>query len=160
MKIPDPIEYIEVYYDGRCGMCCLFQEWLSRQNRAFPVRFAAYQSERAEQMFPGISRFEPSREMIVRADSGELFRGAHGWVLCLFSCVKFQRIARRLASPTLLPFAEKTCLAIAARRRGVSRVFFRRKDREVAAKLHSMPDDECAGGCHVEGESRIPDGII
>lgn len=155
MKIPNNIQHIEVYYDGRCGMCCTFHEWVNKQPRAFNVRFVPYQSPLAEEWFPGVNALEPEREMIVRTDTGELYRAAEGWVLCLLSCEKYQAIARRMASPALLPFAEKACHALAARRHKLSKIFFRKKDREVAETLHHMPGGECAGTC-----GNIPDGVI
>jgi len=155
MKIPNNIQYIEVYYDGRCGMCCTFHEWVNAQKRAYPVRFIAYQSPQAEEWFPGVNELEPEREMIVRTDTHKLYRGAEGWVLCLLSCEKYQGIARRVATPTLLPFAEKTCHALAARRHKLSKIFFRKKDREVADEIHRIPEEECVGAC-----SSIPDGFI
>ena len=155
MKIPTNIQYIEVYYDGRCGMCCTFHEWVNQQKRAFPVRFIAYQDPMAEEWFPGVNTLEPEREMIVRTGDQQLYRGAEGWVLCLLSCARYQAIARRIASPTLLPFAEKTCHALAARRHKLSKIFFRKKDREVAEELHRMPDEDCAGSC-----ANIPDGLF
>lgn len=152
MKIPEQIQYIEIYYDGRCGMCCEFQEWLNRQARAFSVRFVPYQDEMAEVWFPELSQLEPEREMIVRTDRHEVFRGAEGWVLCLLSCEKYQGVARRMASPTLLPLTQKICQALAARRYTISKLLFARKDREVAAELHRLPTEECQGEC------QIPDG--
>ena len=50
MKIPTQIQGIEVFYDGRCGMCCSFHEWVNRQPRAFGVEFIAYQAARAEEV--------------------------------------------------------------------------------------------------------------
>lgn len=155
MKIPNNIQYIEVYYDGRCGMCCTFHEWVYAQKRAYPVRFIAYQDPQAEEWFPGVNELEPEREMIVRTQDHKLYRGAEGWVLCLLSCEKYRGIARRIASPALLPFAEKTCHALAARRHKLSKIFFRKKDNEVAAELHRMPAEECVGTC-----SNIPDGLF
>jgi len=155
MNIPNNIQQIEVYYDGRCGMCCTFHEWVNEQERAFPVRFIAYQAPEAEEWFPGINALEPEREMIVRSDDRQLYRGAEGWVLCLLSCQKYQGMAHRIATPALLPLAEKTCHALAARRHKLSKVFFRKKDQEVAAELHRMPDEDCVGTC-----GHIPDGFI
>ena len=155
MKIPNNIQYIEVYYDGRCGMCCTFHEWVNEQTRAFPVRFIAYQDPQAEEWFPGVNKLEPEREMIVRLHDGQLYRGAEGWVLCLLSCKKYQGIARRIANPALLPFAAKTCHALAARRHQLSKIFFRKKDREVAEALHRMPEEECPDAC-----AHSPDGLI
>jgi len=79
MNIPDTIQSIEVYYDGRCAMCCRFHEWVNRQPRAFAVTFVAYQSPRAENLFPGVTGMDPDLDMIVRTERGDIFRGAEGW---------------------------------------------------------------------------------
>ena len=116
MKLPNVIKRIEVYYDGRCGMCCSFHEWINRQPRAYSIEFIPYQAARAEQIFPGVGRLDPAREMIVRTDENEIFRGAEAWVLCLYSCSNHQTAAQRLAGPTLLPIAIHSCRLLAANR--------------------------------------------
>ena len=160
MKIPNNIQYIEVYYDGRCGMCCTFHEWVNAQERAYEVRFIAYQNPQAEEWFAGVSELEPDREMIVRTHQGDLYRAAEGWVLCLLSCKKYQKMAHRLASPVLLPFAQKTCHALAARRHQLSRIFFRKKDDEVARLLHQIPSNEPAKKQRLSKSCYIPDGLF
>jgi len=160
MNIPPDIKKIEVYYDGRCAMCCTFQEWVSQQNRAFEVEFVPYQSERAEELFAGVREMDPDRDMIVRTDQGKIFRGAEGWVLCMLSCQSYERWARRLASPQLLPVARKTCNLIAANRLGISKVLFRKKDKALADAVHEMPQQKCDGSCQLDHPEDSPDGVI
>jgi predicted DCC family thiol-disulfide oxidoreductase YuxK len=151
MDLPTHIERIEVYYDGRCGMCCTFHEWVNRQRRAFAVDFIPYQSPRAEEVFPGIGTLDPAREMVVRTSDGRIYRGAEAWVWCLHSCADHQEIARRLGGPVMLPVAVRACRLLAANRHGLSKLFFRRKDREVRAELHRMDEGTCRdGACPVE----------
>lgn len=160
MNIPNDIKKIEVYYDGRCGMCCTFQEWVSRQQRAFEVEFVPYQSERAGVLFPGVRELDPDRDMIVRTDRGDIFRGAEGWVLCMLSCQSYEKWAKRLASLRLLPVARKTCNLIAANRLGISKVLFRKKDRALADAVHEMPQQPCEGRCHIDPPKDAPDGLL
>ena len=145
MKLPLYLNWIEVYYDGRCGMCCSFHEWLNRQKRAFRVRFIPYQAEEAAERFPEIADLDPAREMVARTSEGQIIRGAEAWVWCLYSCANYRKMARRLASPALLPMAKRACQLLAANRRGLSRVFFRRKDHEVRETLHVMTGPSCDG---------------
>jgi len=145
MKLPLHTNWIEVYYDGRCGMCCTFHEWINRQKRAFEVRFIPYQADEAEERFPGIGRLDPAREMIVRICTGKIYRGAEAWVWCLYSCAHYRKTARRLASPALLPIAMKTCHLLAANRHALSKVFFRKKERAVREELHAMTAPACTG---------------
>ncbi len=143
MKLPELIRKIEVFYDGRCGMCCSFHEWINRQPRAYQVDFIPYQSPDAEKVFPGIGTLDPAREMIVRTDQGNIYRAAEAWVLCLYSCANHQTVAKKLANPGLLCVAIHTCRVLAANRHSLSKVFFRKKDKEVRETLHQMQTPEC-----------------
>ena len=151
MKLPIHVKKIEVYYDGRCGMCCTFHEWIYRQERAFEIQFTPYQAAEAERLFPGLATLDPAREMVVRTDEGTIYRGAKAWVWCLYSCVNYRKTARRLSGPKLLPIAIRACQLLAANRHGLSKIFFRRKDQEVRAVLHQMEPEQCDGEyCTVE----------
>jgi len=146
MKLTEQIKRVEVFYDGRCGMCCSFHEWINRQPRAFGIAFVPYQSPDAETIFPGIGTLDPAREMIVRTCGNEIYRGAEAWVLCLYSCANHRAAARRLAGPGLLPVAIHACRVLAANRHALSKVFFRSKDRKVREELHHMDTPACADG--------------
>ena len=142
MKL-EPTERIEVFYDGHCGMCCSFHEWINKQKRAFQIDFIPYQAADAERRFPGLGTLDPAREMIVRTGEGAVFRGAEAWVWCLFSCRKYQTAAHKLAGPRLLPVAVQACRLLAANRHSLSKVFFRRKDKIVREGLHLMKTIDC-----------------
>lgn len=146
MELPRKINGIEVFYDGRCGMCCSFHEWINRQPREFAVDFVPYQAPHAEHIFPGLGTLDPAREMIVRTSEGKIFRGAEAWVWCLFSCSNHQTIARKLAGPGMLTVAIHACRVLAANRHALSKVFFRSKDKKVREELHRMEPAECVGG--------------
>lgn len=146
MNLPKQCKGIEVFYDGRCGMCCSFHEWINRQPRAFGIEFIPYQAAHAERIFPGLGTLDPAREMIVRTSEDEIFRGAEAWVWCLYSCKNHQEAARRLGGPGLLPLAIHACRMLAANRHALSKVFFRSKDRQVREELHRMEIPECEHG--------------
>lgn len=146
MNLPLHVKRIEVFYDGRCGMCCTFHEWIHGQRRSFGIEFVPYQSSDAEKIFPGLNTLDPAREMIVRTDEGTLYRGAEAWVWCLYSCADYREMARRLARPMMLSVAIRMCRLLAANRHCLSKVFFRRKDREVRKTLHQMEASNCKDG--------------
>lgn len=157
MNLREQVQRIEVYYDGRCGMCCSFHEWIHRQRRAFAVTFIPYQSPDAERIFPGIGLLDPAREMVVRTDDGDIFRGAEAWVWCLYSCEKYQAAALKLGSPAMLPVAVKACRLLAANRHALSKVFFRAKDRAVREQLHQMAGPDCGSElCTTEYPTKKP----
>ncbi len=145
MTLNNDIKKVEVFYDGRCGMCCTFHEWINKQERGSEIDFIPYQSSEASQIFPGIHELDPARAMVVRTDDSEIYRAAEAWVWCLWSCKKHRKLARKLSHPRFLPIAETTCRVLAANRHSLSKVFFRSKDKRVAAKLHKMPKLECEG---------------
>lgn len=150
MEIPENINYIEVYYDGECGICRKFAGWLVEQKRAFEVRLMAYQSEQAHEVFPEIDAYDPAKEMIVRTDIGEIYRGAEGWVMCLYSCEEHQAKARKMCSPLLLPMAAKVGQVMAANRYRVSGLFFRKTEEEAAAEIEAIENPKCdEGGCNL-----------
>ncbi|RYD19638.1 MAG: DUF393 domain-containing protein [Verrucomicrobiaceae bacterium] len=146
MNLPEKIKGIEVFYDGRCGMCCSFHEWINRQPRAFRVDFIPYQAARAEEVFPGLGTLDPAREMVVRTSEGQVFRGAEAWVWCLYSCANHRAAARKLGGPGLLPAAIHACRVLAANRHGLSKIFFRSKDKQVREELHRMESPHCEDG--------------
>lgn len=143
MKLPTEIRKIEVLYDGRCGMCCTFSEWINRQPRTCEIEFFPYQAAKAKELILEIGALNPAKEMIVRTDQNEIYRAAEAWVLCLYSCANQQGLARRLASPTLLKIAIHICRIVAENRHSLSKVFFNKKDKEVNKALHEMQAPEC-----------------
>jgi predicted DCC family thiol-disulfide oxidoreductase YuxK len=145
MRLPTEVRKVEVFYDGRCGRCCTFHEWINRQPRTCEIEFIPYQAAKANEIFPGIEVLDPAKEMIVRTDQNEIYRAAEAWVLCLYSCANQQGLARRLASPTLLKIAIRTCRILAENRQSLSKVFFNKKDKEVKKALHQMQAPDCHG---------------
>lgn len=146
MNLLKQVKGIEVFYDGRCGMCCSFHEWINRQPRAFRIEFIPYQAVHAERIFPGLGTLDPAREMVVRTSENQIFRGAEAWVWCLYSCANHQALARKLGGPGLLPVAIHACRLLAANRHALSKVFFRSKDQQVREELHKMEGAECESG--------------
>ncbi len=152
MNLPLHVQEIEVFYDGRCGMCCTFHEWVNQQRRAFAVRFISYQSEEAARVFPDLESLDPAREMVVRTWEGDVFGGAEAWIWCLYSCVGYRKVAQHLCGPVMLPMAVKVCRLISESRQGLSQLFFRKKNREVLEVLEvlheiRMDDEQGKGEC-------------
>lgn len=151
INLVDDIQKVEVYYDGKCGMCCTFHEWVNKQKRANEIVFLPYQSGEAQEIFPELNTLDPAREMVVRTDTGEIYRAAEAWVWCLWSCEKYRGVAKKFNSPSLLPSVQKLCHLLAANRLTLSKLFFRKKSKQVAEELHAMPAVECEdGNCRIQ----------
>jgi len=129
---------IEIYYDGKCGMCCRFIEWLVAQDRAMEVVCLPYQSEEATKNFPEIESHNPAKEIVVRVDGGEIYTGAEGWVWCLWSGVKYRDVAKLMNSRWMLPVAKKACVLISKNRLKVSKLFFGKKAKQIADEIHKV----------------------
>ncbi len=140
------VKTIEVFYDGRCGMCCTFMKWLEKQERACELISYDYKSSEATAVFRDLLEYHPEKEMVVRMD-GEVYQGGEGWVCCLWACAKYRDVAEKINSRLLLPMAKNICQLVSKNRLGVSRLFFRKKNEEIAAEIEKNQEIKCEGGC-------------
>lgn len=151
MNLDQEVMRMEVFYDGRCAMCRTFVEWLVRQEGACEVVCLDYDGDDARRVFPDLGDYDPEKEMVVRVDGGDVYQGAEGWVYCLWGCVKYRDVAERMSHRLLLPMAKKVCYLVSKNRLGISRLFFRKKNEEIAAELEKAAEEVikigCEGGC-------------
>lgn len=145
MKLEKNVRLIEVFYDGHCGMSSCFTEWLMKQDRAIKVVCLAYQSDEAQRVFPDLNSLKPEKKMIVRLDGDKVYRGAEGWVWCLWSCVKYKKLAKVMNSRVMLPMARKVCLLACKNRLKISKLFFGKKAKQVTDEIHKL--DEVGKDC-------------
>jgi predicted DCC family thiol-disulfide oxidoreductase YuxK len=82
---------LTVFYDARCGLCCALRDWIARQPQIVPVHCR-----------PALT---PAEELVVSADSGEVWRGDDAWLMVLWALSGYRHWAYRLASPLLRPAA-------------------------------------------------------
>jgi predicted DCC family thiol-disulfide oxidoreductase YuxK len=78
-------------YDARCGLCCALRDWIGRQRQLVPVECRP--------------KTEATDDLVVTADSGEVWRGDEAWLMVLWALSAYRHWAYRLASPLLLPTA-------------------------------------------------------
>lgn len=142
---------IEVFYDARCGMCCTFIDWLEKQERAGELMCYDYKSSDALAVFPSLLEYDPEKVMVVRVDGEEVYQGGEGWVCCLWICVKYRWVAKRVNGPLLLPMAKKICYLVSNNRLKISKLFFRKKNKEITDEINAQQkknqDIDCEGGC-------------
>jgi predicted DCC family thiol-disulfide oxidoreductase YuxK len=82
---------ITVYYDARCGLCCAVRTWLARQRQLVTIEC--------------VPATEPGAELMVIADTGEIWEGDSAWIIVLWALRDYRQWAKRLASPSMLPLA-------------------------------------------------------
>jgi predicted DCC family thiol-disulfide oxidoreductase YuxK len=122
-----------VLFDAECELCVRCRNWLMKQPAFVPLVFIPFQSAEAQRRFPGIDAFNPSEQLLVISGDGELYRGAHAWIMCLWALQNYREHAQRLAHPILLPCAQLVCELLSRNRFFLSDALFR-QDAGSAAK--------------------------
>ena len=142
-----------VLYDAKCELCRRVRVWLQGQPAFVPLAFVALQSPEIEQRFPGITALEPARQILVVSDSGDVWRGADAWILCLWALREYREWSQRLASPLLRPFAMRVCDMVSRNRHRFSQWFRRTGSEEIARDLAALEGTQatrfCDSDCHV-----------
>jgi DCC1-like thiol-disulfide oxidoreductase len=106
-----------------------------RQPAYLSLCFIALQSADLAQRFPGIEALTPGEQLLVIADSGEVYRGAAAWIMCLWSLRNYRWHAQKLAAPALLPFARFACELLSENRLFLSRYLLNQDAAGVARYL-------------------------
>ena len=136
-----------VLYDAKCELCRRVRVWLQGQPTFVPLAFVPLQSPELEERFPGITALEPARQILVVADSGEVWRGADAWIMCLWALREFREWSQRLASPLLRPFAMRVCDMVSRNRYRFSQWFQRTGAQEIANTLAAQESTQAAHLC-------------
>ena len=140
---------LTVLYDDRCPLCRTFSTWLARQPTLVGLDLVPAGSGSARRRFPALDHDWTLEEITVVSDAGEVWTGAHAWVMCLWATAAHRALAESLARPSRLPLAKATAhLAAGIRNVTTSR---------VASQGGDYPDN-CAGTCAPNVQGR-PQGI-
>ena len=91
--------------------------------------FIGFQSDEARRRFPSIDALEPSEQLLVISDDGDVYRGAHAWIMCLWALENYREHAQRLAHPALLPLAKGICEMLSRNRFFLSDALFRQRNQ-------------------------------
>lgn len=115
------ITTLYAFYDGECGLCYACRRWLSTQAQLVSVRFLRYQSEEALRLCPCLPDLHPEREIVVMADTGEIYQGDSAWITLLWATAAWRSAAVDLSSPGLRGMARRVVEAISENRLTLSR---------------------------------------
>jgi predicted DCC family thiol-disulfide oxidoreductase YuxK len=118
---------LTVFYDPRCGLCCAIRDWIAFQRQIVPL--VCHPKAAAD------------GELVVVADSGEVWSGDAAWLMVLWALDEYREWALRLASPALLPVA-KRLFRIVSGYRG-----------ELSCRLGLAPDESAEGSSHARSTS-------
>jgi len=100
------VSRLTLYYDGRCGLCCALRDWIDRQRQLVPIDCRP--------------KADAKEELVVVADTGEIWSGDGAWLMVLWALADYRRWSYRLATPTLLPMARAVFAQISEYRGAIS----------------------------------------
>ena len=126
-----------VLYDGACGVCCRAVARLAWEPTYIELRFAPAGSMAAQEKFKEALQGSEGKEVVVVADTGEVYRGASAWIMVLYALRKWRPLAMRLATPGWRPWVERAIDFIGRNRFVMSGVLGCARDRVVLAEVHA-----------------------
>jgi predicted DCC family thiol-disulfide oxidoreductase YuxK len=136
---------LTVLYDARCGLCSAARRWLEGQRQLVPLELLPADGADARRRFPTLAAAEPE-ELLVISDEGDVYRGSHAWIVCLWALDEYRDWSFRMAGPTLLPLARSVVAWISARRHRLSRALGMMSDHEIVLEVtagHACRGAEC-----------------
>ncbi|MBK8090956.1 MAG: DUF393 domain-containing protein [Verrucomicrobiaceae bacterium] len=138
---------LTIFYDARCGLCSSVRRWLMSQPAYVQIDFLPYDSPEASVRCPPIRQLHADREIIVMADTGELWQGAGAWVMCLWALRDFREWSQRFAAPVMQALARKIVHLVSSNRLTLSALLRLRSDDA----LRSLPEVTEASTCSLAG---------
>ncbi len=131
-----------VLYDGACGVCCRAVARLAWEPSYIQLRFAPAGSMVAQTKFAEALAGDTGRQVVVVADTGEVYRGASAWIMVLYALKRWRPLAMRLATPTWRPWVERAIDFIGRHRHQMSGFFGIDPHRAI---LNSVRADAASG---------------
>lgn len=133
-----------VLYDAECALCCRCREWLEGQPAWIRLVGLPFQEALKDSRFADLAVLRPDREVVVVADTGEVWQGVGAWVMCLWALRERRFLAAVLAHPLWRPLARRAVTWLSGHRQTLSAC---------------LPAAECgcAGGCAVKQVETPPD---
>lgn len=138
---------LTIFYDARCGLCSRVRQWLAVQPAYVALDFVPYDSPEAARRCPAIRSLRADQEIVVMADTGEVWQGAGAWVMCLWALQDFREWSARFAGPVMQGVARKIVHLVSENRLSLSRLLRLRSDHELRDASAALPDAQM--GCEV-----------
>jgi predicted DCC family thiol-disulfide oxidoreductase YuxK len=133
-------------YDDHCGLCAHLKRWLMMQSTQIPLTLVPWHSSAARRMFPNIVTGAEPTELIVISSQGEVWRNEKAWLMVFHSLDGYANLAKRIATPALLPLVRQLFILVSHKRKAVSTLFGLGSEVQVAKALHQIAIPECELG--------------
>ena len=101
------METLTVLYDARCALCRGVRSWLESQPSYVQLEFIAAGSPEARKRYPGLDHASTLQDLTVISDTGDIYAGAAGWLMCLWALRDYRAWSLTLSSPSLMPQAQR-----------------------------------------------------
>jgi predicted DCC family thiol-disulfide oxidoreductase YuxK len=140
------VKKLYVLFDSRCRLCSRAAFWIRTQPAYLKIETIAACSHRLPTLFPGLRTSPGPEELVVIADSGEVYRGLSAWLMCLYALRRYRAWALRLARPGWRPFARRAVAFLSDHRQslsayvGTSSAF---EEMLEEARASPAPEDSC-----------------
>ena len=99
------MQQLTILYDARCELCRRVRSWLAAQPAYVELEFVAAGSAEARRRFPDLDHAATLDDLTVVSDTGDVYAGAQGWLMCLWALRDYRAWALRLSTPALMPRA-------------------------------------------------------
>ncbi|HWQ32643.1 MAG TPA: DCC1-like thiol-disulfide oxidoreductase family protein [Blastocatellia bacterium] len=107
---------LTVLFDANCNLCCRIRNWLQAQTKYVDLDFVAAGSAEAAARYPLLDHAATLKELTVVSDTGEYWRGAKAWLICLWALRDYRGWAIRFSSPELMPLARRFVVRVSSLR--------------------------------------------
>jgi len=133
------METLTVLYDARCELCRRVRSWLETQPCYVRLEFVAAGSVEAQQRYPALDQAATQTDLTVISDTGDVYNGAAGWLMCLWALRNYRAWSLTLSSPALMPKAQRFITWVAQNRW-----------RLGAVAAETCDTDAAGGRCQIE----------
>ena len=112
--MPEPIRGITLLYDPDCPLCLRCRHWMAAQASLVAIEFLPSKSPEATRRFAEVPWL--GEELVVVADSGEVWAGAAAFIVALWALRDWRSWSFRLSGTMLAPLAEGFFVQISRQR--------------------------------------------
>lgn len=105
---------LTVLYDGGCPLCVRCRAWLEAEPAFVALELLDARSRQARAWYSSVPAL--GRELVVVSDTGDVWIGPAAFLMCLWALVEWREWSYRLASPAVLPLADRSFQAVSRHR--------------------------------------------
>jgi predicted DCC family thiol-disulfide oxidoreductase YuxK len=109
---------LTILFDPACSLCQRSRAWMLGQEPYVELRFVPCSGEEARARYGDIPWL--GDEIVVVADTGEVWAGPAAFLTCLWALVEWREWSYRLSGPAFAPLAERFFRALSSRRKGIA----------------------------------------